>query len=318
MNNPSLVVKFAKILLVTGLVLVALILIATFASTRQSSRNMAGSSFDAYSTSATTEFPNIISGMQPQPIMMDESAASGSTELQLADTTIEQRVIKTGSVDMTSNDVSTTASAVSSLATAKGGFVQSSSTSEDEIGRASAYVTIRVPSNAFESTMTEVKALGVHVNSESVSGEDVTEQFTDISARLIAAKAQEAQYLLILEDAESVGDVLAVQEHLAIVRADIESLQGQVNYLENRTSLATISVTISEETTTVSATENKFDPIRDVNGALALVIVLGQQALSILIWVVIVGVAIGIPVGIALLIYKAATRRNTETPKRRR
>ncbi|MFA6018119.1 MAG: DUF4349 domain-containing protein [Patescibacteria group bacterium] len=318
MNNLSLAAKIAKVLLITGLTAVALILIATFASTTQSNRDMAGGSLNAYDVSATTEFPNITIGMQPQPIMMDKSVASGSTESQLADSVVDQRVIKTGSVNMTSNDVSTTTAAISSLATTKGGFVQSSSTSEDEVGQASAYITIRVPSSAFETTMTEVKALGVHVNNESVSGEDVTEQFTDISARLVAAKAQETQYLLILESAESVGDVLAVQEHLAIVRSDIESLQGQINYLENRTSLATIGVTISEETTPTSTTENKFDPARDANSALALVIVLGQQALSILIWVVIVGAAIGIPVGIAMLIYRAATRRNTETSKRRR
>ena len=111
--------------------------------------------------------------------------------------------------------------------------------------------------------------------------------------------------------------MLAVQEHLASVRSEIESLQGQVNYLTNRTDLATISITISEEPTAETASDSKFDPARDANSAIALVITLGQRALSVLIWAAIIGVAVGIPAGLVAFIYWLVTRRRTPAKSRR-
>lgn len=325
-RTPSLIARIARLTLITGLVLVALILLATYASvprspsmmswwnddTRNSVTSSSGSgvAFDGYSGG----------GMMGYAIAPEATPAPSATSATDVSTSVDadQRVIKTGSIDMTSNDVTSTVNAVATLAVTRSGFVQTSSTSDDEEGKASAYIIIRVPSNVFEATMTDIKALGVHVNNESISGEDVTEQFTDVSARLTAAKAQEAQYLIILKSAETVGEILAVQEHLAIVRADIESLQGQINYLTNRTDLATISVMISEEPTAETASDSKFDPARDVNSAVAFVIVLGQQALSVLIWVAIIGAAVGIPLGIvALIVWLIARSRNVSSKRRR-
>lgn len=262
------------------------------------------------------EIASSVSAPEASSSMMDSFAYGGGMPMMDA---IEStsRVIKTGAIDMTSTNVPATVDAIGDLAIAKGGYVQSSSTSDDEIGKASSYVTVRVPADTFEDTMTAIKALGTHINNESVSGEDVTEQYTDLAARLTAAKAQEEQYLLILQDAETVGEVLAVQEHLGTVRAEIESLQGQINYLEDRTDLATISVTVTEETTAASASESKFEPSRDIDSALAFVITVGQGLISALIWIGIVGSAIGVPVGIAGLIYWFAVGRKKQGKKRR-
>ena len=325
-RTPSLIARIARLTLITGLVLVALILLATYASvprtpsmmswwnddTRNAVTSSGGSgiAIDGYSGGGMMGYA-IAPEAVPAP-----SAASATDTLTLIDT--DQRVIKTGSIDMTSNDVGGVSGAISTLATAWGGYTQSSSVSEDSMGRATAFIVLRVPVEKFEAAMTDIKILAAHINSESISGDDITEQYTDVSARLTAAKAQEAQYLIILKSAETVGEILAVQEHLATVRADIESLQGQISYLTNRTDLATISVTISEESTAETASDSKFDPARDANSAVAFVIALGQQALSVLIWVAIIGAAIGIPLGIiALIVWLIARSRNASSKRRR-
>lgn len=325
-RTPSLLARIARLTLITGLVLVALILLATYASVPRTSSMMSWWDADdqrsvtSSSTGSISASDSFGGGMMGYSIAPESAPAPSttSTTFDSTTTTVDQRVIKTGSIDMTSSDVTSTVSAVSALAITRNGFVQSSAGSEDEEGKSSAYIIIRVPSEVFEATMTDIKSLGVHVNSESISGEDVTEQFTDVSARLAAAQAQEAQYLIILKSATTVGEVLAVQEHLAIVRSEIESLQGQVNYLTNRTDLATIGVTISEEPTAETATDSKFDPARDANSAVALVITLGQRALSVLIWAAIIGAALGIPVALVAFIYWLVTRRRNAPAKRRR
>ncbi len=229
----------------------------------------------------------------------------------------EQRVIQSGSIEMTADDVSETVTDIGHFATAAGGFVQSSALSEDEQGQSFGHITVRVPSTAFETAMKNIKALGVHIDNESVSGEDVTAQYIDIEARLSAAQAQETQYLVILEDASTVGEVLAVQEHLAVVRSDIESLQGQLTYLADRTDLSTISVSVSEETVVGIVGDTKFDPARDFAVAIDFVVTLGQQFIRAIIWIVILGISIGVPVGIIWLTVRWLMHRNTNGKRRK-
>lgn len=245
----------------------------------------------------------------------EEAVSSGGTKgydsyaFSLSDTSItaysagqtaaevDQKIIKTGYLTITVDGVIEKVQAISSAATTTGGFVQSSSVSEDGEGDMIGYVVIRIPADKFESTMQSVKDLAVHIESESSEGQDVTEHYTDLEARLNAAKAQEAQYLLILEDTSTVGEVLAVQEHLAMVRSDIESLEGQIQYLANQTKYSTISINASEETK-VSIPSAKFDLIRDAKEAAKFTVALGQKAITALIWIVIVGGAIAIPLAI--------------------
>ena len=81
---------------------------------------------------------------------------------------------------------------------------------------------------------------------ENVSLDDVTEQYIDLEARLENLKRQEKRYLEILEMATTVEDVLTVETQLERIRGDIESLQGSLNYLDNRIDLSTIQVQLSE------------------------------------------------------------------------
>ena len=313
MKSSSFLARVAKMTLVTGLTLVALILLATYASV-----------LGTRSKSSGIPSPDLYRAYN------EESASIGSVaSYSIADTdgidvavtppatSIEQKVIKTASLDIEAKSATDTTTSIEEIAAARQGFVQNSSVSEGVDGRHYANITVRVPSSEFGAAMTAIKALATRINIESVTGQDVTEQYTDIAARLTAAKAQEEQYLLILTQAETVGEVLAVQEHLASVRADIESFQGQINYLENRTSLATISVAISEEPSASIPANDKFDLGRDANAALAFVIALGQQALTVLIWVLIVGVAIGIPLGIIFFFVRAFANHGKNDKRRR-
>lgn len=213
----------------------------------------------------------------------------------------EQRIIKTADLAIAVDGVEAKTHEVISIATGKGGFVQSSTLVEDEDGYKSGYVTVRVPSETFEDTITAIKNLSVRVDRESINGRDVTEQYTDIEARLRSAQAQEEQYLKILEQAETVQDILSVQSYLQSVRYEIESLQGQLDSLGNQTEYSTISVSLQEEVRIEVPTE-KFDLGRDVKLALKYVVILAQTLLTYLVWLVIVGGAVIIPLGLFIAV----------------
>ncbi len=212
---------------------------------------------------------------------------------------VDQKIIKTGYLDLTVDDVGETASKLSALATGKGGFVQESSVSERADGTHYGNVTVRVPSDQFETTMTEIKAYAASVTTESAQGQDVTEQFTDLEAQLRNAKAQEEEYLEILGQAETVEEILMVQSYLSSVRYTIESLEGRIQYLENRTSYSTISVAMSEEPTVRIPTKDfRFGATVSEAGQ-ALVAILQNLAVAA-IWLVVVGGGILLPAGLVV------------------
>lgn len=210
---------------------------------------------------------------------------------------VDQKIIKTGYLELVVEAVPDTISSVTNLATGKGGFVQHSSVSERPDGTRSGIITIRVPASEFETTMDAVKDLATLVENETASGQDVTEEFTDLEAQLRNAQAQEQAYLRILDQATSVKDILAVQEELGSIRTRIERLEGRIQYLENLTSFSTITVQLSEEVSITLPTE-EFRPLAAVREAAQALVAFGQRIIIGLIWIVIVGGGILIPVGL--------------------
>ncbi len=221
---------------------------------------------------------------------------------------VDQKIIKNGSLRITVDKVSDALGAVTAIATARGGFVQSSSSTERGDGTHEGQITLRVPAKDFEAAMADVKALAKVVNYELATGQDVTEQYTDLQAQLRNAQAQEEEYLRIMKKAESVEDILKVQERLGQIRGVIESLQGRLKYLENVTAYSTVNVSLAEEPT-VQVPTKEFRPGTSVKEAVKALIGIAQGSAVALIWIAIVGGGAGIPVLIVVLLIRAVVRR---------
>jgi hypothetical protein len=128
------------------------------------------------------------------------------------------------------------------VATANQGYVQTSTSRDGRFGS----LVIRVPSSRFEETLRELKELGIAVEGETVSGEDVTAQHIDLQARLRIARARRAVLLRLMDRATTIEQTLRVQNALDDVQLRIEEVQGALNVLDSRVSEATIRVQIRE------------------------------------------------------------------------
>lgn len=124
-----------------------------------------------------------------------------------------------------------------------GGYVQSSSTSGTRVHSGS--LTIRVPSSSFDQAMSDLSDIGT-TQARSISGQDVTNEYVDLNARLRTWEAQEAVLLRLMRDATSVEATLRVQSNLQDVQFRIEQIKGQLRVLENQTQLATIDIALHE------------------------------------------------------------------------
>jgi hypothetical protein len=141
-------------------------------------------------------------------------------------------------------------SRVGALATASGGFVASTQTQSAAPGMpAQGTITLQVPENSFNAVLAEVRGLG-RMASLTTSANDVTGQYVDLQARIMALQDSRQQYLEIMAKATTVGGILAVQEQLQNLQGQLEQLQGQLQLLNNETTYATLAVTLSQKVVT--------------------------------------------------------------------
>ncbi|NLF13425.1 MAG: DUF4349 domain-containing protein, partial [Anaerolineaceae bacterium] len=107
------------------------------------------------------------------------------------------------------------------------------------------YVTVRIPPEKLKEFTGRVSTLG-KVMSQSMDSEDVTDQYTDLTARLANAQAQEAQLLEIMKQAKNIEDILLVREQLNTVQAEIEILKGKIRQMDNQVGYSTVTIRLTE------------------------------------------------------------------------
>ncbi len=219
----------------------------------------------------------------PSPIMPPVPMPNGGQTAA----EVDQKIIKNGTLRLSVDDVGDVSERIIEAAKARGGYVQTANVSERPDGTHAGYVAVRVPAKSFEEMLGAIRLFAKAVKEETTSGQDVTEQYTDLLAQIRNAQAQEATYLEVLKSARTVEDILKVQERLGSIRGQIESLQGRQKYLENATAFSTISVTLEEEPK-VQVPTKEFRFGAQVKEAIQALVGAFQSLLVGLIWFVIV------------------------------
>lgn len=109
----------------------------------------------------------------------------------------------------------------------------------------SGVVSFMVPAANFDQTIDELAKLG-KVQTEHISGQDVSAQYVDLQARLANEQAQRDAMLALLRRAQSISDIIAIQTQLGQITQQIEELKGQIQYLDHNTAYSTVTVNIIE------------------------------------------------------------------------
>lgn len=213
-----------------------------------------------------------------------------------------QLIVYNGSLDLEVGDVDASVGQAEALVKGMGGHVAGSRASDSGDGK-SAYVTYRIPAARWSEALSGLKALATRVANEETSSEDVTAQVVDLEARLANLRATEAALQGIMARATTISDVLKVQAELTQVQGEIESMTAQRDLLTNRAALATLNVAFNPPPVAeVAQASSGWDLGREIDGALASLVRLGQGLASLLVWLIIFVLPVLIPVVIGLWI----------------
>ncbi|MDP2232670.1 MAG: DUF4349 domain-containing protein [Actinomycetota bacterium] len=172
----------------------------------------------------------------------------------------DRLVIKTGSMRLRVDDVNATVSRIRTATTAAGGSITDLQVSTDEAtpiyrttpegmvtdgAPLSAFITVRVPNKEFDRFSDKVAGFG-KVLRQSDNQSDVTQEHIDLAARLKNLQAEEVRLRGFFDKAKNVTEMIAVQQELARVRGEIESMQAQIFYLERQAAMATLAIELVE------------------------------------------------------------------------
>lgn len=189
-----------------------------------------------------------------------------------------------------------------------GGFVVSSSSSGDK--SRSGDLLIRVPSRSFEQAMHDLQGLG-DVEDQSVNGQEVTDQFIDLSARLRSWEAQQRVLLRLMDKANTIGETMTVQREIQQVQVQIEQIKGQLRMLRDQTSYGTIQLAMHEP----GAVITKPDPQPVETPSLATAWARAWAGFLSVVALVIVGLGYVIPLGALALLVWLGVRRFGSRPE---
>jgi len=182
-----------------------------------------------------------------------------------------------------------------------GGYAASLTINTPENGQRNFQASLRIPANQLNSALADLKKLG-HTLNESQSGEEVTEQHADLIARLQNSRETEQRLRAILEQRTGkIDDVLEVEQEIARVRGEIESMESEQKALEHRVTFATVDLQLVEEykeqfnaspMSTSGRLHNAFvEGMRNAFATvLGLILFLEEFGPAILIWAAILGV----------------------------
>ncbi|TQL35450.1 DUF4349 domain-containing protein [Salinispora arenicola] len=213
-----------------------------------------------------------------------------------ADLRVDQRaIVYTGSMRVQVPDVEQAAREAIALTTAAGGFVGSDQRRSAN-GNATVELTLRVPAAKFTTVVEQVAELGTRQRQE-ISTEDVTEETVDLDARITTQRARVENARRLLGEAQSISDLVSLENELARREADLASLEAKKRRLADLTALSSIAVSLVGPDAATEDDASEFGFVVGLQGGwkvfllswTVLLTVLG----AVLPWLLLIGVPVG-------------------------
>jgi hypothetical protein len=155
-----------------------------------------------------------------------------------------RKIIKDGDISFEANDIAGIRKKIlNSLKKLNGYVVEDKETTDNEENRKDYTLNVRIPAKSFDLLLDFVTSAADKIDSKNISITDVTTRYVDINTRLNNKKLLENRYQDLLKKATKISDLLEIENKLTEIRSDIESTQGQLNYLNRQVAYSSLAIT---------------------------------------------------------------------------
>jgi len=184
-----------------------------------------------------------------EPVMADVRADGDVPDKIIEPSTpaqqVEKKIIKEGEITIEASNRKAARKALTDTLTTLGGYIEEEAENTYDTNNRKNYVlNVRIPAQKFERFLSAVSSTADHVESKSIRIKDVTTEYIDVSTRLKNKTLLEERYKTLLQKATKMADVLEVEKKLTEIRTDIETTQGQLNYLNKQIAYSSLQITL--------------------------------------------------------------------------
>ena len=195
------------------------------------------------------QVPGVNAEMAENPAMEAEAAGLTSTNT-VQPVASNRKLIRNVNLSVETTSFDTLTANLTAAVTGFGGYVEQSDISGNSVsssysGNRYAYLTVRVPSDKLDIFITQVEEQG-NITNKSETTQDVTLQYSDIESRKKSLTIEQDRIWALLEKADTLEAVIALESRLSEIRYQLESFESQLRTYDNQVDYSTVYISISE------------------------------------------------------------------------
>ncbi len=264
------------------------------------------------------------------PVPGQPPSAEGAGQLKSTDSmnavpdaaSADRMIVYTVNLRLEVQDTEKALDSITAIVSQNKGYVAATNLNRDSKGLMRGTVTVRVPAESLDGAQKQIEAIGLKVLSRNKNSNDVTDQFTDLGARLKNLEATEVELTKLLatvrERTGKAEDILAVYKQLTEIRTQIEQIKGQMNVLEKTSAMATITVELVPHEDIQIVEPETWLPNKTAAEALRALFQALQGIINLAIWLLLfllpVLIVLLLPFIVIALIVRAIFRRGRKKP----
>ena len=224
-------------------------------------------------------------------------------------------IVRTANVQIVVTDTSKAVDAVTKSVEATGGYVANSQIwREGELLRAR--LTLRVPSASLTNALSAIRGLAKRVENETITSEDVTQEYVDLESQLRNLEATEVELRELMtgirKNARKASEVLEIYQQLTTIRGEIERIRGRMRYLGQVTSMSAIALEVIPDAIAQPVVQPGWQPLVIAKNASRALVHALQGIATAAIWILIYIAPIAALLALAALaMYKLYRRTRT-------
>ncbi len=249
------------------------------------------------------------------PFVPNRESLGSNSVPQVA--TADRMIVYTVQVSLEVQDTEKAVDQITAIVTGFKGYISAANMSRGSQGLMRGTLTVRVPAESLDAAQKQIEATGLRVLSRNRSSNDVTDQYTDLGARLTNLQAAESELRQMLDSVREKGgkaeDILAIYNQLTQIRGQIEQIKGQMNVLEKTTAFATLTIDLTPHEEVQVVEPEGFSADTTAREALRALVQALQGLATLAMWLVLfllpVFLALILPLLVVLLVLRTIVRR---------
>lgn len=185
------------------------------------------------------------------------------TDSSAAAETTDRKIVKTANLSIKTKNYETFMNAVKQKIEQYGGYIeQSQEYNYDNASNRNANMSVKVPADRLEAFIDELAAIGT-ITSKTIASNDITDSYIDVESRINALETEEETLLGLLKKAESLTDVIELEERLSTVRADLERIKAQKQSYDGMVAYSGVTLDINEVERVVEGDDTFFGEVKE-------------------------------------------------------